>query len=183
MKHSHKYLLATAACALLLGAPSVQAETITTKTVVHQQPLPENAQKINFSAFDLNQDGILSMQEVGEKLFYVFDTDGNEVIDNIEFDHKQVMTIIPMEKDTYKYVDWDNDGQPESTTITYETFIDQSMLMAFDKEMDGLSPADFIEMTFLELDDDKSKAIELEEWKEEYHAKIKPANAEQERYN
>lgn len=182
MKLSNKLLLASASCALLFStAPANADTTVTTKTVVHQKELP-NTNKTNFNAFDLNEDGILSMQEVGEKLFYIFDTDGNEVIDNIEFDHKQVMTIIPMQKDTYTYVDIDNDGKTDSATYTYETFIQQSQLMRFDENMDGLSPADFIEMSFLELDDDKSKVIELDEWKEEYTAKVRPANAEQERY-
>lgn len=48
------------------------------------------------------------MEEVGEKLFMVFDLDGNHLIDNIEWDKKSMMTIMPMEKETYKFYDSDN---------------------------------------------------------------------------
>jgi hypothetical protein len=82
---SKKLLLATTAAVLLIaGGTSVQAETITETTVVKPVDQP-HLNKVDFSAFDLNHDGILSMPEVGEKLFYIFDLDGNEVIDNIEF--------------------------------------------------------------------------------------------------
>jgi hypothetical protein len=179
---SKRLLLASAACIACAVPFKSQAETITKKTVIHQKNI-EGVQKTNFKAFDLDNNGILSMNEVGEKLFYIFDTDGNEVIDNIEFNNEQVMTIIPMEKDTYTYVDWDDDNQPEQVTYTYETFIEESPLMRFDEDMDGLSPADFIESSFLRLDDDDSKAIELDEWKEAYIETVIPENAKQERYN
>src|SRR5262245_53334043 len=94
-----KALLLTAAiCAVSL--PGVAwAETVTTKTTVEQRTVP-NVKEVNFIAFDTNEDGIYTMKEVGEKLFYIFDTDGNEVIDNVEIDNKNVMTIIPMKKET-----------------------------------------------------------------------------------
>ena len=182
MKLSGKVLLASAACVALMSVAPANAETVTTKTVVHQKVVPDT-DKVNFSAFDINHDGVLSMDEVGEKLFYVFDTDGNETIDNLEFDHRQVMTIIPMEKDTYTYVDWDNDGDVDESTYTYQTFFQQSGLMRFDNNMDGLSPAEFINEGFLALDDDKSTVIELDEWKEAYQHSMRPSAAEQERYN
>jgi hypothetical protein len=182
MRTTRKLLaVSTAVCALSLIAVA-QAETVTTRTVVEQKEI-SGVQKTNFSAFDLNNDHVLSMAEVGEKLFYIFDTDGNEVIDNIEFNQKRVMTIIPMEKETFTYVDFDNDGQAERAAHTHESFIQKSGLMRFDDEMDGLSAADFIENSFLELDDDTSKAIELEEWKEAYTVMVSHSNAEQERYN
>lgn len=181
MRYSKKLLLASVAGMALITMPA-HAETVTKKTVVQQKELPE-MNKTNFSAFDLNDDQVLSMQEVGEKLFYIFDTDGNEVIDNIEFDHKQVMTVIPMEKDTYTFVDWDNDGEAEQSTYTRENFFEVSGLMRFDKNMDGLTAEEFIGKTMLELDIDKSKVIELDEWESAYEESVRPANAEQERYN
>ena len=182
MDRRNKFILAFASLWVFTVSAPAPAGTVTEKTIVTQKEL-SNVQKINFDAFDLNKDNILSMAEVGEKLFYIFDTDGNEVIDNVEFERKQVMTIIPMEKRTFIFSDYDDDGHAESSSYTYESFIQQSQLMRFDKDRDGLSPADFIGMSFLELDDDKSKAIELQEWKEEYIAKVFPSSAEQERYN
>ena len=181
MKSINKLLLASVACISFAAALPANAETIKTKTVISQKEVA-NVRKVNFSSFDLNEDNQLSMSEVGTKLFYIFDTDGNEVIDNIEINNKQVMTIIPMEKSTYTYIDWDNDGEVEETSFTHETFFDQSGLMRFDKNMDGLSASEFIGHSLLELDDDKSTVIELEEWKEAYEEATRPATAEQERY-
>src|SRR5690606_33257010 len=100
MKSFNKIVLTSIFIPALCISHVGHSETITTKTIVSQQDIP-NVQKTNFSAFDLNGDNILSMSEVGQKLFYVFDTDGNEVLDNIEFNNKKIMTIIPMEKMTY----------------------------------------------------------------------------------
>lgn len=159
-------------------APTV---TSTTQTVVKPVDLP-NMEKTNFSAFDLNKDGILDMAEVGTKLFYIFDTDGNEVIDNIEFENKKVMTIIPMEKETFKFVDYNGDGAADDTSYTHESFFKTSGLMRFDHNMDGLSPHEFVNEYFIALDDNNSKAIELDEWKEAYIKYARPPVAEQERY-
>ena len=182
MRLSNKILLASAAFAVLWSIPPVSAETVTTKTVVHPKTIPDT-DKVNFSAFDLNHDNILSMDEVGETLFYVFDTDGNETIDNIEFDHRQVITVIPMEKDTYTFVDWDNDGNVDKSSYTYDTFFQRSGLMRFDKNVNGLSASEFIDHGFLELDEDDSTVIELDEWKLAYEESMRPENAKQERYN
>lgn len=183
MKRAGAVFLASASLCVLAGAlPAAAAETVTTRTVITQQEIP-NVQQTNFMDFDLNGDGILSMSEVGEKLFYVFDTDGNQVLDNIEFTNKKVMTIIPMERQTVTLVDYDGDGKVDEKTYTYDTFVQKSHLMRFDRKMDGLSPADFIGHSFLELDDDNSKAIELGEWKEAYTEMVHPLNAEPERYN
>ena len=182
MKLTHKLLLASAAfLAFGAGAPAF-AETVTTTTVVSQKDVP-NMIKTDFSTFDLNGDNILSMREVGAKLFYIFDTDGNEVIDNIEYEHKQVMTIIPMEKQTFTFVDFNSDGKAEATAYDYEGFIKESRLMRFDKNMDGLSAHEFVDYTFLEMDDNNDKAVTLDEWKEAYIASLAPKNAEPERYN
>lgn len=177
------YLLTgVAAIAIVASAGIATAETVHTKTYVKSQDV-KHSDKIKFSDFDLNNDGMYSKSEVGEKLFYVFDLDGNEVIDNIEWDKRSMHTIIPMEKQTYKFVDYNNDGYTDLSTYTYETFYNESGLIRFDKNQDGLSAAEFIGTGFLELDDSGNKMIELEEWKEGYTAMTKPANAEQERYN
>lgn len=181
MTMSKKFLLTTTVLALFAG-PAL-AQTVTTTTVVKQTELPPQIEKTDFMAFDLNKDNILSMQEVGKKLFYIFDTDGNEVIDNIEFDQKRVLTIIPMEKQVLTYVDLDNDGRTDEATITHETFIQKSGLIVFDEDLDGLSAADFIKLSFLQLDDNNSKVVELDEWEKAYTAMTHYPNAEQDRYN
>lgn len=203
MKITHKLLMTAGMLSIIsMGAAHAQTSVITTESATTQtiiKPVPANTvtsttqtvvtpvdlpnmEKTNFAAFDLNKDGILDMAEVGTKLFYIFDTDGNEVIDNIEFKNKKVMTIIPMEKETFKFVDYNSDGAADDTAYTHESFFKTSGLMRFDQNMDGLSPHDFVEQTFLVLDDNNSKAIELDEWKEAYIDYARPAVAEQERY-
>lgn len=179
-KHT-KLLLASTALFMLVTGGAAQAETVRTQTVVHQADIP-NMEKVDFTIFDINNDGILSMSEVGKKLFRIFDTDGNMVLDNIEFHNKKMMTIIPMEKSTLTLVDYDNDGVVDKSAYEYDTFIQQSRLSRFDEDKDGLSPVEFTGNSFLELDDDKSKAIELEEWEEAYTVMVHPKAAEQERY-
>ncbi len=182
MKKSTKKVLLLTGVTVLLHPFAAQAETVTEKISVTQKPLP-NVNTVDFKAFDMNQDGTLSMAEVGQKLFYIFDRDGNEVIDNIEFDQKKVMTIIPMEKQTFTYVDYDDDGRTDQSAYDHETFFQQSHLMRFDNQMDGLSPSDFIETGYLQLDDDNSRYIEFPEWQEAYLQLAIPRHVEQERYN
>lgn len=157
-------------------APAVQ-----TTTVTQQQAIP-GVVKINFGDFDLNHDGILSMNEVGKKLFYIFDVDGNEVIDNIEFDNNKVMTIIPMEAKSVTMIDWNNDGIADEKSYSYEAFLGQSGLIVFDKDKDGLSAHDFINTGFQEIDDNDNNTIEPDEWDEIYAKTHLPPAAEQERY-
>ncbi|NCT41480.1 MAG: hypothetical protein GW778_07465 [Alphaproteobacteria bacterium] len=179
-----KTLLTSAACVACALPFSVQAETtkVTTQTIVEAQDV-EGINQIDFSAFDTNKDGIYSKPEVGEKLFYSFDRDGNEVIDNIEWDRKSVFTITPMEQETYKFVDYNDDGTTEVTTYTYNEFYKESALILFDKNKDGLSASEFINVGFQKLDLNDNNVIELNEWKKGYIEMTKPENAEQERYN
>ncbi|HIF25185.1 MAG TPA: hypothetical protein EYQ41_03325 [Micavibrio sp.] len=176
-------LSATVAAVALMGAiPAAQAETEKTTTVVQTRTLPETNQ-IKFSMFDVNNDGMYSREEVGEKLFYVFDKDGNEVIDNIEWDQETMYTIIPMEKETYRFVDYNDDGYTDLTEYTYEAFYQDSGLIRFDEDEDGLSAKEFINEGFLALDLDDSGTIELDEWEKAYIASLAPLNAEQDIYN
>jgi Ca2+-binding EF-hand superfamily protein len=179
MKSYKTLLLATATVGMIASAAF--AETVNTKTVVQQQDIP-GVNKINFMAFDLNGDGILSMREIGERLFELYDTDGNGSIDNIEVGRKAVMTIIPMEKMSATVVDIDDDGVADHKDMTYEKFIQQSHLARFDENKDGLTAAEFIGKGYEVLDDDQDKLISLEEWKEAYKESLHIPVNEPERY-
>lgn len=174
-------LSSVAAIAMAFSMSTANAETVHTETYVQPQEI-EGATKINFSEFDYNKDGVYTKPEVGKKLFYVFDTDGNEVIDNIEWDKNSMYTITPMEKQIYKFEDYDDDGNPETATYTYETFYAASGLIRFDQNKNGLSPKEFIGVGFQELDDNDNNTIEPDEWEEAYTEMVAPPNAEQERY-
>lgn len=181
MKHTKAFMMGAAALALFAFAPqTVNAKTVTTKTYTTTETIP-GATKVNFAAFDINNDGRYSMREVGNKLFYLFDTDGNEVIDNIEWNNKNVMTITPMEKETFTFVDYDDDGVTDSTSYEYDKFYSESGLIRFDEYKDGLSAHDFVSQPLGELDKNNNNMIELNEWKTAYFAHIK--EAESERFN
>ena len=167
MKLGRKLKYSAALLAFMAAVPVAQAETVTTQTYIQAQDVP-NVTKINFSIFDTNKDGIYSMQEVGARLFESFDRDNNDLIDNIEWDQKTVMTITPMEQEDFEFVDYDDDGVTDKSVYTYKTFYQASGLIGFDNNQDGLSAADFIETPLLELDKDGDKLLSLEEWEEAY---------------
>lgn len=178
-----RYLLpALSALALLTGLQATDAATVTKETTVTQTEIP-NTTKINFTSLDLNDDGILSRSEVARKLFYLFDTDGNEVIDNNEIKKSRILTFIPLEKTELTMIDFDDDGKVDTASSTNEQFMTSSMLQRFDNDKDGLSAEEFIGQSFLELDTDHSKVIEAKEWRDAYIARIAPLVAEQYRYN
>lgn len=152
--------------------------TVTTNTVTEAQPgvAPAGARQINFMEFDENGDGLLTRAEIGDKIFKLYDGDGNQVIDNIEYENKAVLTVTPMETATTVRYDFDGDGIADQTEYTYATFLDYTQLAKFDKNLDGLSPHEFLGRDFLEADVDKSKAVEMKEWQGAYDKKIDEAN-------
>lgn len=180
-----KFLSIATFSAFMLGAaaPALSDEIITKITDIYttQKAMPDTI-TVDFSAFDLNQDGELSRDEVGEKLFRIFDTDGNGVIDNIEFERPLVMTVIPMERKTVISTDFGADGEPGRVETSTEDFYKRSMLAKFDKDGSGLSARLFLERTFWSLDDNRDRVIDLREWKTAYNAAIRPS-ANHNRYN
>jgi hypothetical protein len=164
---------------------TTQAPTVTTTkdTFITQQDVP-GTQKVNFSDFDANKDGTLSRNEVGGKLFYIFDTDGNQVIDNIEYTRPMVLTIIPMEKKEITTIDFNDDGVADSTSYSQEEFFEQSKLARFDQNKNGLSAREFLDRrVYWNLDDNKDKTVDIKEWKRAYIASLQPSAANPNRYN
>ncbi len=94
-----------------------------TKTTAVEPKIIEGAIPVNFAYLDVNGDGILSRKEVGQKLFYLFDTDGNGVIDNIEITKNQVITLIPLEKTQLTMIDFDDDGKADVVDVTSDQFM------------------------------------------------------------
>ena len=160
-------LMGTTAVLLLAGAALAEETTIRTEVHTKVQDLP-TVNEVNFSVFDVNNDGQYSMQEVGTRLFDSFDQDDNKFIDNIEWDDRTVMTITPIEQETFQFVDIGNDGDTDYTNYTYQTFYEASGLIAFDKNQNGLSAKEFIDEGFETLDRDQDKLISLEEWQDAY---------------
>jgi hypothetical protein len=101
------------------------------RTEEHSTGAP-GARSINFIQFDMNNDKILSINEIGLMLFKLYDTDGNQVIDNIEYERKAVLSISPMTKTTKMTYDNDGDGVADKEEQTEESIMEQTMLSKFD---------------------------------------------------
>ena len=143
-----------------------------------------NQNSIDFSDLDLNKDGIFARDEVGEKLFTIFDRDGNGVIDNIEMKRISLKVRAPMEKTTIETIDYRTPGKEQTTRISHEEFLKESKLARFDKEKDGLSPLDFLEMSFYQVNVNRTDGvIDLYEWKRAYAESVKPMHMESFIYN
>lgn len=138
--------------------------------------VPAGARVVNFMDFDLNKDGILSREEVGEHLFNMFDADGNEVIDNLEYARPAVLTVLPMEKETKVSYDFNGDGIAEVEDQKYETFLHYTQLTRFTDSPEGLSPRDFTGRGFLEADVSNDKFVDLKEFKGSYNAALDDKN-------
>ncbi len=168
--------------ALFLSSSIACADTITETRIVKNKDLP-GVHKIDFMSFDANHDGRLSMREVGDVLFDAFDSDKNGAIDNIEYDRNNVYTVIPMEATTLTFVDFDDDGYSDTSTISKEDFLKRSNLMRFDKDMDGLSPRDFMGSEVKAMDLNHNNLIEKDEWQRQYALNVKPESSIGKLYN
>lgn len=158
------------------------ANIVKTETLVTQKDIP-NTNRVNLLDFDLDGDGVLTRKEVGEKLFYMFDTDGNMILDNIELNRVGLITLIPMEKTTIKMVDIGANGRVEEKIVNTDEFLSESRLIAYDQNRDGLTPREFIGVSFNRLDKNNDKAVDIEEWKEAYADFVKPSFQRQSHYN
>lgn len=153
-----------------------------TETLVEQKKIA-NTNEVNLLDFDLNKDGSLTREEVGEKLFYMFDRDGNMIIDNLEQNRVGLITLIPMQKTTIKMVDVGANGKVEERTLNTEEFMAESRLIAYDQNRDGLTPLEFIGVSFNRLDANNDKAVDVEEWKDAYASYVQPKFMRQNHYN
>lgn len=138
---------------------------------------------IDFQSFDLNGDGVIARDEVGEKLFEIFDRDGNHVIDNVEMKKPSLIVFTPMEKTTVEVINYHQEDKPIKTTVTHEEFLHASRLSHFDKNADGLSPLDFLGIPFNQLNVKDDAVIDLYEWKRAYAQSVTPLHMEDFNYN
>lgn len=168
-----KKLLALTAVAALLSVSGANAETVQ-QTTIETQTIAPGKTVLVISELDVNQSGTISTEEIGERLFYLYDRDGNEIIDNVEFDSELALSVTPVERETITVVDTNNDGIAEETSYSYETFMKQTRLSLFDGHEDGLSAQEFIGRGFLNLDSNDDMSIDLNEWKSAYHIGMKP---------
>lgn len=177
-------LLTTAIASATFGMASINsadAKTVS-KTTEYEVISTSETTPVNFKKFDMDNDGIYTMPEVGEELFYAFDQDGNEVLDKGEWEDKLVLTIQPVQKTTAIRIDYDDDGELDTATYTYERFYEDSGLARFDHNSNGLSAEEFIDEPFMVMDDNDTRTIDIQEWEEAYLGNVVP-HLEPERYN
>ncbi|HRK97423.1 MAG TPA: hypothetical protein PLE43_02980 [Alphaproteobacteria bacterium] len=203
MNKTNKILIAGAALFILGGVGSSYAKDFSAEieqrldvikqtekdmktATVRVEVAPKDAsgrESIDFSEFDINHDGVFEREEVGEKLFTIFDKDKNGVIDNLEMKKIGLRVYSPMQKKTIETVDYTTPGKEQRISVTEEEFIQQSKLIKFDKEEDGLSPIDFLGMPFNQVNVKNDGVIDLYEWKRAYAASVKPLHIESFQYN
>jgi hypothetical protein len=155
---------------------TTSSSKVSTETVFEPGKPANGSRAIHFEDFDLNHDGTLTREEAGEMLFRLYDTDGNQVIDNVEYERKAVLSISPMKKTTKLTYDDNNDGVADKQEATEEDIMEQTMLSKFDKDGDGLSPAEFTGQAFNVTDVNKSHAIEKKEWLGVYDGRVNAKN-------
>ena len=198
-------LAAVAAGAMLALQHSAQAETIAVQktteevvvepqagvvtervhTITEVRPIapPTGTRLVNLDEYDTNHDGVLSRRETGEMLFKLLDSDGNQIIDNVEFKQRNMLTVAPMEKETIVSYDFNNDGQPDRVERSSEVIEQKTMLSAFDKDGAGMSPKDLAGKEFLNMDVNRDGAIDIYEWRGAYDEKIDKQNRSNARLN
>lgn len=159
------------ALALMTGAG--HAATVVTETRLVHAPVT-GPMVVDFRQFDGNHDALLSRLEVGEYLFYVFDKDGNELIDDQEFGRPMVLTFAPMKQETVQFIDDNSDGITDRSVVSERAFMQKTGLSQFDPSGQGLSASEFIKTPFKRIDRDLSGQIDVREWKEAYNALLKP---------
>lgn len=159
------------------------ARKVTLKIDVAPENMPDG-NTFSLEGLDLDKDGILTRDEVGEKLFRVFDRDGNLGIDNIEMEAPSLIVFSPMEKKRTVVIDYFAEDKPKKKIVTTEEFIQESGLGRFDKDADGLSPSDFLQMSFNEVNVKDDIIIDLYEWKRAYVNSLRrPIHMENYNYN
>jgi hypothetical protein len=139
----------------------------TTRTIA-----PPGAHVLYPEDFDINKDKILTRVETGEHLFRIYDGDGNEVIDNNEYERRAVLTLMPVKTETTIRYDLDGDGSIDSSKTTSAVFFERTMLSRFDKNDDGISPREFTNRAFKLADIDNDHMVDLKEWKASYNATL-----------
>lgn len=139
--------------------------------------------QMSILTYDLNNDGMLSASEIGNKLFYQFDRDGNESLDNIEWNKPVMVNLAPMETISVTKMDIDGDGIDDDEVVKVDIFMEATGLSRFDNDGNGLSPREFTGKSVLEMDTDKSGLIEMKEWKKAYTMRVSPKAANNDIYN
>ena len=128
---------------------------------------------LTFADFDLNHDGVLSMDEVAQKMFRIYDLDGNGVIDNNEYEQHTVVTFTPEEKSTITSY-----TAADGTKYTRESFMKESRLAGLTSVKQGLSPHEFIGRDFESVDVNHDHGIDMKEWRGTYIASLDKKNKE-----
>lgn len=163
---------------------NVTVEKTRTDWVKHEETVyPPGTHLIDLAKLDANGDGILTRHEVGAALFHIFDADGNNLIDNVEFEKKAIATVVPV-KETQKisYYSGDNDV-PDKTVVSSEDFLKATQLARFGISGAGLSPHDFAGKNFADADINHDHFIDMKEWVGAYDAAVNAENVKKQEFS
>lgn len=147
-----------------------------TETVLEPGKPDAGSRAIHFEDYDLDHDGQLTRAEAGEMLFRLYDTDGNQVIDDVEYQRPAVLTMSPMKRKTKTAVDDNGDGVADKEDVTEEDIRVSTMLSQYDTDSNGLSPLEFTGKAFNRIDINRTNVVEKKEWQGVYDERIDAKN-------
>lgn len=182
MKKFTPLMIATAAVVAFSALPAqAQMHMDTQKTVVKTEiredvVVPAGVMTFKIEDFDLNGDGSLMKEEVGDKLFKMYDRDGNGVVDNLEYARRALATVQPVERTTTVSYDVTGNGSIDKQETSQERFMRETQLSRFANNDKGLSAQELLDRTFRGADINDDHFISLKEWRGAYNAAIDRSN-------
>ena len=148
-------------------------------TVTHykSEQVDTTTETRSVNLMDYSNAGVLTTGEVGRMLFKIFDADNNNVIDSNEYERHYIVNFLPIEKNTVVTYKFDRGGETkQTTTTTYETFMHDTRLTAFNNNGKGISAHEFAGDSFNIVDINRDHALDTKEWQGTYNASIDRAN-------
>lgn len=139
----------------------------------------KNQTEVYIPDFDLDKDGRIQRAEMAKYMFYYFDRDGNESLTNGEMHADREIGVKPYEAAAVTFIDLNNDGADDGVVYDKASFLAAVMVEDYDPEEATIDASDFVGGSLLEVDTDKSKAAEIDEWQKAYekHAVNRPNQA------
>jgi hypothetical protein len=150
-------------------APAVPVGTTTTTVVTRP---------VTFYYYDTSHHNIVANAELTEPVFKIWDTDGNDSIDNHEYYNNAMVMYEPVEYNKRTYQDIDMDGLPELTKEEYTIRLQKLPgypTLNTDKK-DGISVYEFTGFGFQAADLDDNNQVSYDELRKAFYGQARLAS-------